>query len=813
MTEARRPLVVLATAHGTNGLTVTRTGRRLRVAVGGAEVVQVDSRGSRCAYTLRLADGRWTLRGGSVSKDGTAAMPIVDGLFSGLDLRAGARPAAVITTVVYATRSTLGQTVMRILAVLAAVAALSVVVPRAVVRRPRAVPRPRLVDVVVLLLLLVWWVIGPAYFDDGWIMAGEHNFLATGNFSAYYDSFGVASSLQYWLLWVQHWLFAASSSLLVLRVPSLLCLALTWLVCRWVLAQTPAGRSRAAVWALASMFAVGGLAWGMTIRPEPEVALLVAGVLACTVRFAERGTAAPLALAAVLIALAVSAHPAGLVAVAPLLAAAPRLLGWIRGHVAVAATIVLSALALGATLAFLGSDLAQFHANASTLRAHGAETAGWRDELTRYELLARPLYGAPLRREWVALVFLSVLAFLLRRRRSEGGLFAPALGIALLLLIITPAKIPWHFGALIGVAAVAVATETARLVDDARASPGWHVRPFIVIGAAMAAAAWSWFPRNAWSDLDLRTLSWTLGVEQKVTFAKLAGLVPLLLLASFVVVRRGRRADDAAWRSAVWIAPALAVPLIVFTVAVLVADARKTSGWTLTRQNLDTLRDDVRCGLADDALVPQLASMRTLPSVGQAPAGAARRLPAPPVENLARLVVGAASPSPWFRLPPDARTGFFVTGDPGAGDSLQVEWGRVHGKAVDPLGIDGVADPSLTDPSPDLVAWRFYPAGSLPSRRPGADAMRVALKSEIGPGGSIGVTAPVTYEDESLATQLERTRPALALPNLRTYVPCVDQPKIAGTAEMPRLIVAQHHRGTWPSTTSTRASPVPRSRR
>ena len=49
----------------------------------------------------------------------------------------------------------------------------------------------------------------------------------------------------------------------------------------------------------------------MTLRPEPLTALLVASVLLCTIRFVERSTAAPLAVAAILVPLAVTAHPSG----------------------------------------------------------------------------------------------------------------------------------------------------------------------------------------------------------------------------------------------------------------------------------------------------------------------------------------------------------------------------------------------------------------------------------------------------------------------------------------------------------------------
>src|SRR5262249_26362643 len=304
------------------------------------------------------------------------------------------------TTTVHGTRSTLAQTVLRVLGALLAVAAL-VLVSRTRDPRPRkafgarlrdAASHLRLVDGGVGLVLLGWWILGPAYFDDGWIVAGQQNFAHAGYFSSYYDSFGVGLSLQYWLEWLEHWLFDASSSLLILRLPALVCLVVIWVLCRWIFGRAAReGARSAALWALATMFIVGAFAWGMTLRPEPVVALLVGGVLACTVRFLERGTVAPLAIAAVLVALAVSAHPAGLVSLAPLIVAAPALYRWGRTQLSTVATILVATVALVGILALLGSDLEQLRTNTASLRAHGQETAGWRDELTRYSLLSRAL--------------------------------------------------------------------------------------------------------------------------------------------------------------------------------------------------------------------------------------------------------------------------------------------------------------------------------------------------------------------------------------------------------------------------------------
>src|SRR5436309_106630 len=307
---ATRPPVVLATARSpatTGGLAVTEVGRHLDVSVGSTVLTRVDlpaNAASDCAYSLQLSGGAWSITGGPAhtERNGSVTMPIVDGLYSSLDLRRGTAPTAEVTTTVHGSRSTPAQTVLRVIGVLCALGALVLVSVTGGARGPRRSLGARLragaahvglVDAVVAIVLLGWWILGPAYFDDGWIVATQKNFAHAGYFSSYYDSFGVTLSLQYWLEWLDHWLYSGSSSLLVLRLPALVCLAATWVLCRWAFGRVArAAPGRAALWTLATMFVVGAFAWGMTLRPEPVVALIVGGVLACTVRFLERGTAA-----------------------------------------------------------------------------------------------------------------------------------------------------------------------------------------------------------------------------------------------------------------------------------------------------------------------------------------------------------------------------------------------------------------------------------------------------------------------------------------------------------------------------------------
>jgi hypothetical protein len=814
------------------GLAVTRVGRTLSISIGGRLLVPLDlppegpAERIGCSYALALSATGWTVEGGprELSETGDLdAMPKVTGLFSELDLRAEGAPTIELVSTIHATRTTTLQAVAWLGAAIAALLSLLLVTRSARGGRPwpalirslgDAATHARPIDAVVAVLLLAWWVLSPVFYDDGWVLVRQRNFADSGGFSAYYSSFGVNLPLDYWLEWVEHWLFQSTSSVLVLRLPALGALAATWVICRWILRRALAssgGHDRYALLALGAAFAVGAMAWGMTLRPEPVLALLVAGVLACTVRFAERETTGPPALAAVLVVLALAAHPAGIAALAPLAVAGPRLVRWARPRLAIVATIVLASLSLLATLAVVGSDAEQRRADTQSLRAYGDEVAGWRGELDRYSLLSQAPYGAALRRASVALILLAVLGYLLRRRAARRNVLldlpSAALGVSLVLFLATPSKWPWHFGALIGLAAVAVATETRRLVENARESRGWDARPLIVVGAAALAAAWSWFPRLHWNALDLRTLDWTLGIESRVTLAKIAGAAPVVLLAGlllFGLLRRRHNLALAPWRAAALTAPVVALPLIVFTVGVLAADTAKTSSWTLGRQNLESLTSGAGCGVADDALVPVLGSMRALAAAGD-DATENRALAPAPVQAVRRFTLGPApsttapARSAWFVLPPSGRFGFFLTGAPGAEDALEIEWGRRSGDRVSPIRRDRVSVDVAGGLSPKLVPWRFYPAGQLPAAPPEAGAVRFVLGSRVVPSGQVALTSPVTYRNQPLADLLRsQTPPALILPDLVLYVPCAGQPEVSqGSAESPGVVLGFTHT-LWP---------------
>ncbi len=546
-------------------------------------------------------------------------MPIVTGLFSALDLRAEGSPSIRVTTAAHAAETTVVQKAAWAVAALAiAGALLSVALPglprRRVVGLRSIAAHAHPADAAVGGVLLTWWVLSPAFYDDGWVMTRQRMFSAARGFSNYYDTLGANVPLGYWVEWAQHWLTQSSSTLLILRIPVLLCLVAIWLLCRWIVARvapgSPTGGS-AAPWVLASAFLVGAMAWGMTLRPEPVTALLAVGVLACTVRFLEHPASASLAGIAVLSPLAVTGHHAGVVAFAPLFVALPSVLLWARDHVANAVALLTASLALVVVLAFVGSDLQQRRADVETYRTLTSTATTWRDEVLRYARLSEFPNATPLRRGSVALIALAVLSFVLRRRgptqRTLLDLPAGALGVSLILLIATPSKWAWHFGALIGIAAVAVAAETIRLRDEGVRASGWHVRPLLVLVAVSLAGAWLWSPRSPWGRLDLRTLDWTLGIESSLPLYGLALVLPFVVLGivSAIGLARGGRSwlRQAPWRAAAWSAPVLGIPAIAFTVGVLAWDSARTGSWTLTRQNIEVLQGRPDCGLGGDTRV------------------------------------------------------------------------------------------------------------------------------------------------------------------------------------------------------------------
>jgi hypothetical protein len=450
----------------------------------------------------------------------------------------------------------------------------------------------------------------------------------------------------------------------------------------------------------------------------------------------------------------------------------------------------------------VGSDLHERRSEARLVRTAGDATASWRGELTRYEFGGAE--GTTLRHLSVALMLAALIGYLARSRPSSKlDLPATSLALTLVLLIPTPSKWAWHFGALAGLAALTVAAEIARLRAEGE-TLNWPIRPLLAIGLAVLVVSWSMGFTEDWSSgFGLRTLNWTFGFERRVTVVRL-GLVACAFMFSVSVllalVRHGR---TGAWRSpwtmVPWLVPLVVLPLLVFNIAMLAADAVKTPGWTLAHQNVDALQGRGGCGLAADTVVAAPWSMQTLAPINVRTATPhAGQFPSPPLRGSSVFSLLDQGDDtrlglPWFTAPQTGRIGFYVlsTGDPA--DSVRARWGHVTASSVRPGTWRGIDLTNFDSVHSDVVGWTFLPQSLLLGRGKDANAVQLQLESDAMPSHALSATGAIAYQPISLSTLFRRqgARP-LVWPNLLLYMPCARQPRLdKGVVEVPTVLVAQ----------------------
>lgn len=805
--EATSPPIVLATARSpfrNNGLHVTRDRRQLVVSVGRRELLRAPLQkvpsGKECAYRLSIRDGQWSLEGGLSSGTRTGemgSMPTVSGLFSELDLERGPTPSVTVQSRPYSTAATTVQTVARVASAVLLAFALGLL---CLTRRPRPLVSLRALgrrakasvdatDLAVAAGLLLWWAIAPVHYDDGWAIARQRTFAVTGGFSEYFHIFGSNIPNGYWLEWLTHWLAVRTDALLVLRLPALLCLVGVWLLCRWTLARV-APDDRAARWALASIFLLGAMAWGMTLRPEAVTALLVTGTLACAVAFHERPSVQPLVIAAVLVPLALTAHHAGLLALAPLLAIAPRIAAWVRPNPVAAMATGAASFALLLLLLFVGSDLGQRALEAQVMQAYGQQDS-WFDEFQRYAALSDGRdfgMGALARRTFVAVMLLAAFSFVARRKKVfPGDLAGAALVLSLFLLALIPSKWAWHFGALIGIVATAAAVEVARLRMPGTEPRSWHMRPLIGVAVTTLAIAWAWRPAISWGWLDLARLDWA---TRHGLWSAIATALPLLVLALLALTaRRTGRPGATAQVSTERLLPVIvAAPAIAFTVGVFVVDAVQ-SPWTAARQNLGALAGRAGCGLGDQLRVPDLpASEPAAPPAASGDDWAPAAPTGSPVSFALGPKGGDAPYSAWMPIRDRRPVGFYVT-ESATLALLRVQWGRTSGDTITVAasGLVRSQAASFEGQGP----WHFIGWNELPNRPPDADVVRVGLDEASPAGIAVAVSGPVAYQPTPVRVLIEAGNgTVLSAPPLVTYLPCADLPRLEAVVEAPDLILS-----------------------
>ncbi len=227
-------------------------------------------------------------------------------------------------------------------------------------------------DVLVVVTLAVWTVLGPLSTDDGFTEAIARNATgtATGDFGNVYR-WGNASEAPYTLvIRLVRALAETGVGPLVLRVPSVLAGIAVWLLLSRVALPAVLARHHRRAWVRGTL-GVALLAWwlplNLGVRPEPFAALAVTAALCCALRAAARpgrrgGTWT--AAAALASGLALAVTPSAVTVAGPLVLLLPALWRRVTRHgggglaVGVAATVAAAGIAAaGLTPVFTGQSL------------------------------------------------------------------------------------------------------------------------------------------------------------------------------------------------------------------------------------------------------------------------------------------------------------------------------------------------------------------------------------------------------------------------------------------------------------------------
>ncbi len=818
--EALRTLPAdVGTAPG-EGLVVTAAQGVVTVTASGAEVLRETLPAGSCSYQV-LADAG----GVRVSRDGAGIdtrsdllVPQVAELQTDAVTSTRGLTVALHTDARYQSHPTLLKTALLVAEGLA-LAALLVLAWRWGRGEGPGLIRPRLswADAVVVVVSGFWVVAGPVNIDDSWYLLMARNAMQSGYVGNVIYQFNVTENpfvasqyaMQAWGAIGGEWSLGWMRLLPLaygLATYALLRVLVATMLGRLVVGRV--ARRPAVAWAVAAAHLLWWLPYGMTLRPEPLIALGTAAVWVLAELARRRRSVGVFAVAVAVAALTVTASPTGLVAAAPLVVCLPWLWQWWRaasGRNRVAAVLLMGAAAsivvpVGFADATLGDVLESVAVHRWYYRQHA-----WYDEYLHYaNLLVPDDRGAWGKRLPVLLTLGMLLAVALGagHRRGTAGRSGRLLGhaagitaLGLAVLALTPTKWVNHFGAVAAPATVLLAVAMLRSPLPRRAGTAT-----VIIGSAGLVAAASvafagpnlWRPLSDWGQpFGNHQLLDTPYVQSLLapSLGPLALRNPLLWLAV---------AGVGWW----WLGPARAVlvtatrlgvalMLVVFTVAPL----RQYPGTSVALMNLRALTGR-SCGLAPAVQV--LAGVE--PGLGP-PAGAAaltgdmRAAPLPestpaPITEPSSTVWHDDVPSgtgigtlqtPWYPLPGHLRGGWVTV--PVRGTLSKDQWLAVQVATGDPASPDRVrtvAVPAIGPAIGDKPDWTqvsiaLADAGLADAGLAAPTAVRVVARDRVaGPGSWLAVAQPRLTAPRPVA-DIIAGRPVFADQVSAGLWPCADQ--------------------------------------
>lgn len=520
---------------------------------------------------------------------------------------------------------------------------------------PRRWWRPKLVDVTVVGILGVWLFIGGNTADDGYQVtvgrvAGDAGYLVN-----YYRYFGAPQDPFGWhYRYLSLWMEVSTATPWLRLLPFLFAVVGWFLISRAAVPRL--GRalrsSSVVMWAAALGFLAVWLPFNNGLRIEP---FLTVGTLLTWVlveRAIASGRFLPLALAVITAAGTLTVHPAGAIAILPLITGLRPLmrhllirrrrdgLAPLLMPIAASGLVILIAIFADQTLATIIEGI--------KVQGIVGPTNKWWNEGMRYYILLNPTPdGSIARRIGVFVTFLSMLIvvlILLQRRRVPGVVSAPLwrlVGVtagAVVVLAFVPTKATHQLGAFACLTGVLAAAATAFISPQVMARR--CNRTFIAAACGYALAI-AFAGRNQWWYVGSYGIPWADDTPALGGIPIYLGILAVALVVTGIGVWQYFRDDatgDASqtgtqlgwWQRL----PTKSIAIIcAFTLAFTFVSFAKSiytqrDSWSWAKSDVDAFRGHP-CALAEAVLVEKNANAGVLPAArvaGQAPRNALQTL-------------------------------------------------------------------------------------------------------------------------------------------------------------------------------------------
>ncbi|MGK2318074.1 arabinosyltransferase domain-containing protein [Gordonia rhizosphera] len=526
--------------------------------------------------------------------------------------------------------------IIGVLATIASMIALAVLDTRDGRRMARLLParwwRPKPVDVVVTGVLVVWLFIGGNTADDGYQVTVGRIAPGAGYLDNYYRYFGAPQDPFGWhYRYLALWMEVSTATPWLRLLPLLFALAGWFLISRAALPRLGLAvrTSRAAYWAAGLGFLAVWLPFNNGLRVEPALTVGILLTWALVERSIATGRLLPLTLGILSAAFTLTIHPAGAIAILPLMAAIRPVLKRLRerrkrdGLPALLMPILAAGFAVLFEI-FADQPLAAILEGIKVQGIVGPTNKWWTEGMRYYILLNPTPDGSIARRLGIFVTFLSlaiIVLILLGKRRVPGVPSAPLWRLvavtagAVGVLAFVPTKATHQMGAfacLTGVLAAAATTFLRPSVMVRRCN-----RTFVAAACAYALAV-AFAGRNQWWYVGSYGMPWG---DDTPNMAGIHFFVPILVVAVALtgwgawqyyrddrLAERGELPAPAANPSLIQRIPTYSLAIISAVMLLFVfvsygkAIQTQRGAWSWTSSNIAAMRGEP-CALADAVLV------------------------------------------------------------------------------------------------------------------------------------------------------------------------------------------------------------------